>query len=362
MPLLKRRYLLGAIIAAVFLALVLLVWRLCNPPALYRMTILPPNTRVLRLNDRGQVLGQIDENGHLFLWDRADGMQDLGFSCPWNAMTNNAGQIVGTMRTDPNNDEAFLWEPDKGVTMLGTLGGKISHAYAMNNRGQVVGVSLDANDCLHTFLWDKETGMKKLLIPDGSRCLPLSINDAGQVLVMAIKPPQTWPGSWYLLDSNGSKPVAPLPPDTWLQSMNANLCMVAIEGSRRSKPYLFFRNQHGELRRLFPFFAEFERATRLNDKNQIACTLQTNRPWESLRTRFFRRLRFFRWRPPSIERESYLWDPVRGRISLGRCLKGVDGFSVEDLNNNGCIIGMGNREDGSVCSVLLEPIPERWGK
>ncbi|MEN6337093.1 MAG: hypothetical protein ABFE01_22780, partial [Phycisphaerales bacterium] len=346
----------------------LLVWRLYTPPALYRMTILPSLdgrcTHAFHLNDKGQVIGIVyDANGHTrsFLWDRTHGMQDLGFD-GLGCMINNAGQIAGTMRTDPNNDEAFLWEPGKDRTMLGTLGGKISRTYAMNNRGQIVGVSLDANDFLHTFLWDKTTGMKKLPIPDGIRCLPQSINDAGQILVMAIKQPLVLPGTWYLLDPNGSKPVTPLPSGMWLQSMNANSCMLATEGSGSPKPYLYLRNQRGELRRLFPFWGEFESATRLNDKNQIACSLLTNHLWEPLRIRFLQRLRFFRPRLPSFEKESYLWDPVRGRIPLDRYLEGIEGFIVEDLNNDGCIIGTGHREDGSPCSVLLEPIPERWGK
>lgn len=363
MPHPRKRHLLVMIVLVAVSAAGFIGWSLCGRPPLYRMTILPSLdgrcTHAYRLNDRGQVIGVVyDANGHTrsFLWDRTHGVQDLGFANTWNLMINNAGQIAGTMRTDPNSDEAFLWEPDKGRTMLGTLGGRISRGYAMNNRGQIVGVSLDANDFLHGFLWSKETGMKKLPIPDGIRCIPQSIDDSGQILVMAIKQPLVLPGPWFLLDPNGSKPVTPLPPDTWLHGMNANSCMIATEGSRSSKPHLFLRNRHGELKPLFPYRGEFEITTHLNDKNQIACSLLTNRLWESLRIRFFRR------HLPSFEKRSYLWDPVRGRIPLDRYLKGIDGFLVEDLNNKGCIIGRGNREDGSVCSVLLEPIPERWGE
>jgi probable HAF family extracellular repeat protein len=354
-------------VAAVFLVLGLLAWRLYNPPALYRVTILPPHTRVLRLNDRGQVVGQVYENenghGHLFLRDRTHGMQDLGFA-GWCSTINNAGQIAGTMLTDPNTEEAFLWEPDKGVTMLGTLAGKRSHLSAMNNHEQIVGMSDTADGKLRAFLWDKKTGMKELPRPAGTQYIPESINDAGQILILAIKqtPSLSYDYSWFLLDPNGAKPVTPLPSGMWLQSMNANSCMLATEGSGSAKPYLYLRNQRGELRRLFPFCGEFESATRLNDKNQIACSLLTHRLWEPLRTRFFRRRRFFQRRLPSFERESYLWDPVRGRIPLDRYLKGIEEFDVADLNNNGCIVGTGNREDGSSCSVLLEPIPERWGK
>lgn len=153
MPLLKKRYLPAAIIAAVFLALCLAAWRLHNPPVLYRMTLLPPHTRAWKLNDHGQAVGCVYENGHtrLFLWDRTQGVQDLGFA-GWDCTINNAGQIAGTMATDPNSPRskrAFLWECGEGKTMLGTLGGGISLVLAMNNRGQIVGISDTADGSPH---------------------------------------------------------------------------------------------------------------------------------------------------------------------------------------------------------------------
>ncbi|MEN6424717.1 MAG: hypothetical protein ABFE13_05105 [Phycisphaerales bacterium] len=356
----RRRLILAAVSVAAFL-----VWRLCWSPALYRMTILPSlgglNTHVGRLNDNGQVIGLVYDKGgrtRHFLWDRSDGIQDLGFANAWNVTINNAGQITGTMRTDPNSEEAFLWEPGKGRTMLGTLGGKRSIAYAMNNRGQIIGVSLDANDFLHAFLWDKQTGMKRLPVPDGIRCIPYSINDAGQILVMAIKQPLVIPGPWFLLDPNGSEPVDSLPPDMWLLSMNAGSCIIAIQHSGSPKSYLLFRDEQGVWRRLFHMHEVF--TPQLNDSNQVAYTERVYNRWDSLQSWLPRWL--VRPRLPSHQTRSYLWDPVRGRVPLNRYLKGMERFYVEDLNNNGCIVGSATTEDGNPCSVLLEPIPERWGK
>jgi probable HAF family extracellular repeat protein len=358
--LLKRRSLQAAI-AAAFLVLAFLVWRPYNPPTLYRMTILPPHTHAWRLNDHGQVVGDLYENGHthLFLWDRTHGVQDLGFPA-MGCTINNAGQIAGTMRTDPNSDEAFLWEPAKSMTMLGTLGGKISRAFAMNNHGQIAGVSLDANDLLRTFLWDKETGMKELASPVGIRCIPHNISDAGQVLVKTVKrtASQDYEYSWLLLDPNGSKPLDPMPPDTLLFAINANSCMVAIEKPGYPTSHLLFRDGQKSWKRLSGLHSEV--TPRLNDRNQIAYTEHVYSRWEPLRDRLPRWL--VRPRTPAFEAESYLWDPVRGRIPLNRYLKGIEGFHVWDLNNNGCIVGTGEAEDGNPCSVLLEPIPERWSK
>jgi probable HAF family extracellular repeat protein len=364
MPLLKRRYLPAAIIAAVFLALGLPAWRLYNPPALYRITILPSlggvNTIAERLNDHGQVVGRIYDHGYdrPFLWDRTHGIQDLGFPGV-GLRINNAGQIAGTMRTDAGIPQAFLWEPGEGVTMLGTLGGKASSGNAINNRGQIVGESTSADGSSHAFLWERETGMTELNAPDGSRYVPRNITDAGQILVMQIKPSQVQPPPWFLLDPNGPMPLGALPQDTWPHSVNAHSCMGGIEFSRRSGAYLHLRDEHGTWKRLFPMNNEGE-ATRLNDRNQIAYTELARDRWKPLRGRLPRWL--VRPRRSFYPMESYLWDPVRGRIPLDRYLKGITGFLVADLNNNGCIVGTGNREDGSRCSVLLEPIPERWGK
>jgi probable HAF family extracellular repeat protein len=162
----RRPTLLIILSLAVFTAVGVLVWRLHKPPALYRITILPAHLLAERLNDQGQVVGLVYENGGTrpFLWDRTHGIQDLGFvgGCPRGLWINNAGQIAGTMPTDPNCSEAFLWEPGKGVTMLGTLGGRRSYVNAMNNRGQIAGMSYAADGSPRPFLWDKETGMEEL--------------------------------------------------------------------------------------------------------------------------------------------------------------------------------------------------------
>jgi hypothetical protein len=349
------------IAVAVILAAGLVGWRLCRPPALYRVTILPSlggwHIEAHSLNDHGQVAGveYVGRNQHLFLWERMHGIQDLGPVTENPLTINNAGQISGTMPADSNSLKAFLWEPGKGRTLLGTLGGRTSTAMAMNNRGQIIGLSPDSAGLIRAFCWDKETGMRELTAPDGSRCDPVSINDAGQILVMALQKPLVLPGPWFLLDPNGPKSLNPIPPDTWLSSINAGSCMVGIERSAGVLTRLLIRNKQGTWRRLFPMNSHGD-VTRLNDKNQIAYTEFTDSRWKDLLERFFHRP-FQR-----SDAESYLWDPVRGRIPLNRYVRGVKQFIVQDLNNEGCIVGTADLEDGTMRPVLLEPIPERWGK
>src|SRR5690242_4976573 len=64
---------------------------------------------------------------------------------------NNAGQVVGTMAIDTNNEPlAFIWTPATGMQLLGPTD---SGANGINEAGQVVGdgsVSFSAHDA---FLW-----------------------------------------------------------------------------------------------------------------------------------------------------------------------------------------------------------------
>ncbi|MBN1359450.1 MAG: hypothetical protein JW993_02610 [Sedimentisphaerales bacterium] len=356
----RRRHLLGVMTVTASLAAGLIVWRLCCPPPLYRVTILPSlggwDTRAYSLNDRGQIAGveQIAlEEEHLFLWDRENGIRDLGPATGNPITINNAGQISGTMLADANQVEAFLWRPGKGRTRLGTFGDKGSTAFAMNNHGQVIGMS--SNPDGSAFLWDKATGMTQLHTPDGPRCQAVSINDAGQVLAMSILQP-LGASRWFLLDPNGPISLNATAATVSALSVNGNSCVAGIENPGGPKPYLLFWDKGRSWKRLFPIGVHSP-VTRLNDRNQIAYTEFRADPWEEVRDRFSA--------PPHSSGEytvSYLWDPVRGRIGLDRYLHGVDRFLVKDLNNKGCIIGTGETKDGRTRSILLEPIPKRWGK
>jgi len=248
---------------------------------------------------------------------------------------------------EPNYKEAFLWEPGKGKTMLGTLGGKTSVTLGMNNRGQIIGVSSLASGGLCAFLWDKAAGMKELSAPEGNGFWPTSISDAGQILV-------TYPDRQSLFDPNGPISLKTLPPKTWLHTMNRRFCMAGIEKPIGPTWYLVLWDERKTLRRLVP--ANNEHATRLNDKNQIAYTEFRRNRRKELEDRYIRR------RFDLDETVSYLWDPARRRVPLNRYVCDMERFHVMDLNNNGCIIGQGEMKDGSTRSVLLEPIPGRWGR
>jgi hypothetical protein len=338
-----------AIIAAVF------AWVLAKPP-LYRVTILPSRAGwsigAGALKDLGQVVC-FATNGpevHLLIWDHKNGMQDLGLFSRSHLIrglvVGNDGRIAGAVQ-DPNGWQAFLWEPGKGRTMLGTLGGQ-TYARAMNNRGQILGVC-NTGGAGYAFLWDKTAGMKKLFAYNEG-AYPDSINDAGQVIVVSIR-------QWFLLDPNEGKTSLGEVPGKWKpHSVNNSSCVAAIDESDDRVSRLMLLRGQAKPQYMASINGKVGNATvtRLNDRNQIAWT-ECRDPgwWQNWKERLFRE-------SPVADNRSYLWDPIRGLVPLGRYTRDMKWFGVKDLNNDGSILGDAGMKDGIVRPVLLEPIPERW--
>jgi len=145
-----------------------------------------------------------------FLWDRQDGMQDLG---TLNGSTdaqayyiNERGQVVGDSYISsasgacgyPLATNSFLWEKGKGMKSLGSLGGTCSAAFDLNNQGQVVGQSSLTGDLSYrAFLWDKQEGMQDLGGSLGGCCMAaLAINDHGEAVGNAFTPTGSHAALW----------------------------------------------------------------------------------------------------------------------------------------------------------------------
>jgi len=146
------------------------------------------------INDIGQVVGESFPEpynlGRAFLWNSADGMQDLatlGGSGASAHSINNSGAVAGTSRL-PNSDrlEPFIWTKSEGMRWLGSLGGQGDYNVArdLNNSNEVVGTSSAADGSNDAFVWSEKTGMLdigKLSPADASSC-GTGINDLGQVV------------------------------------------------------------------------------------------------------------------------------------------------------------------------------------
>lgn len=134
------------------------------------------------VNNHGQVVGLFSNTvpdpyslfglgyqGRAFSWE--DGvMQDLGTlgggTDAWPQFVNEKGQVVGWSYSSsaPNTScrflvplaiGSFIWEKDKGMTDLGTLGGTCTLATGLNNQGTVVGNYIDDNQIEHGFVWKR---------------------------------------------------------------------------------------------------------------------------------------------------------------------------------------------------------------
>ena len=146
------------------------------------------------MNNRGQVVGfsteVTDQNSHAFLWDKEEGLKDLGFlpggtygNATW---INDAGEVVGGSDSS-DGFHAYFWK--KGVmTDLGNLPGDCaSQATSINSQGQIVGNgSVDCTNEAHALLFENGGAPRDLntLVAPGSGVTflnPFNINDRGEI-------------------------------------------------------------------------------------------------------------------------------------------------------------------------------------
>ncbi len=156
---------------------------------LYEVTILATfegaNVLPLAINDNGQIAGFLDfQNGtnHLFIWDKVNGIRDLG-AVDGRVFLNNAGQIASNFQDPNGNTCAFLWDPNAGRTILPALGGNYSSAYGINDYGQVAGSAKTPGGITHAFVWDDVNGIYDLTPSSDKNTKSFSINDTGQVII-----------------------------------------------------------------------------------------------------------------------------------------------------------------------------------
>lgn len=362
----KTRYqLITAALAAMLLIAVLLTFLLREGQDLYRVTVLPSLggklTVPTALNDQGTVVGWAaagDGEHRLFLWNREQGMQDLGSACQsfsgfvWKSSPdiNNEGQIAATIMGPDMSRQAALRDPHGAVRVLGTLGGHESIAWALNNLGQVVGSARTAETAWHAFVWDRASGMRDLGTLGGKESRALDIDDTGCVLGLAdTRTSRLSPCLWNQMDTTASA----LPSGSH-GDLNDRGDLFGQLSSGPGKWFLVAWRRHTRVERLFAVGDGTAADVRCNDANQVAY-MQVHSTWlKRVNARYF-----------PLRVGSYLWDPRRGRIALDRYVprEEDESFFPVDLNDKGAIAGVvHNRDYTRIRGILLEPIPERWGK
>jgi probable HAF family extracellular repeat protein len=145
------------------------------------------NSMALGINNSGQVVGW--SGSRAFLWDKANGMQDLlgplGIQDSAATAINDAGQIVGEA-----NGQAFFYDQGK-LTHLGWLDDMfpLSIASSLNDAGVVVGSApVRGHVSYHGFVYADGvlTDLNELVPPSGLTIREANaINNAGQIVGIA---------------------------------------------------------------------------------------------------------------------------------------------------------------------------------
>jgi probable HAF family extracellular repeat protein len=116
------------------------------------------------INKEGRVVGYTATSGQTtdtraFIWDRADGMRDigtLGGQYSRAQSINDIGMVTGSAQlgTGFGTFHAFVWDEAGGMRDLGTIGGDVSDGRAINEKGHVTGSStVDDFNRRHAFLY-----------------------------------------------------------------------------------------------------------------------------------------------------------------------------------------------------------------
>jgi uncharacterized membrane protein len=136
-----------------------------------------------------------------FVWDATNGMQDIG-TLPGGTdamagVINDAGEVLGwsyinsvASSSCPGiggpvlTTHSFLWDKKNGMKDLGSLGGTCTLGYEFNNRGQVIGASALSGDAVnHPFVWESGSGITDLLgASDGDFGNAISVNKNGVIV------------------------------------------------------------------------------------------------------------------------------------------------------------------------------------
>lgn len=323
---------------------------------LYKVTILPTLggdfTWPQSINDKGQVAGcskTASGKSHLFLWDKENGMQDIGPVLRGNISINNTCQIAANF-TDPNgNHRSFIYDPNIGRTILPTFGGKRSYAYSINDNRQVVGNAETSSGEDHAFIWDAINGIQDLTPKNSKHAIALSINNKSQITVVSINP-----GIFGLLVTiNKEKTISYISiPKGFEKTINNNGYIVGhVPNEKRKFDFALWHQDFGQ-RTLFQFDPDSS-SYNINDHNQIIISEGQKR---------FGFLNNILKPPPN---KNYLIDPNLGMISLdGYVPVGRhENLVLTDINNDGCIIGaIQSTEDSKSVGVLFEPIPEKMAQ
>jgi hypothetical protein len=152
-------------------------------PTSYCAYDLGPNLIVESINNRNQIAGTaiLGDLTQAFVWDWEQGVRLLGV-LPGAAISagndiNDLGQLVGYSGGGALLQQAIVWDQQNGLRAIATLGGESSNALRINSVGDIMGVAFTASGAGEHMFFRSQAG-DVVDLGDG---IPFDMNDAGQV-------------------------------------------------------------------------------------------------------------------------------------------------------------------------------------
>lgn len=150
-----------------------------------------------RINDSGQIVYQSrieSETGettaiHGFLWDSTTSSLDLGRTSGWGMSINNRGQVIGARPPQHHSNHmenlVFVWDATNGHSVVKLEDGYSRKSLDINDAGEVLGMLRTEAGKEEIFIHSPPLGAKVLDPPvsDVVRQQPTRINNQGQALV-----------------------------------------------------------------------------------------------------------------------------------------------------------------------------------
>lgn len=119
-------------------------------------------------------------------------LPSLGGKLTTAHLVNDRRQIVGVSEDATGKLQYFFWERDKGMQPLDLGPGLAARDLHLNDLGQITGSHWDPNAGSRAFLWDPTTGKHFLGTPDGTESFASDLNNHGQVVGSAESTAFVW--------------------------------------------------------------------------------------------------------------------------------------------------------------------------
>jgi len=344
----------------------------------YKVTALDPPqgytaSRAMGINNYGEVVGRFynidSETGdavdrRAFIWDSTNGAFLLpslsGETSAW--AVNNNGFVSGFSYDSNGKQRAVLWDVDGGtVTDIGALrnslsiAGDESTAYGLNDYQEVVGSADIPNDAgdftpFHAFYYNPTDGIYDLgtLTTDwptwaNGYSIAYQINNHGQTVGIAHD--ANWNFLPFIDDKEKGRQSLPKDPNysdgEWYAVVISDRGLIGghvLTGENRSIPFYWPDESSAPVKITMPEGFPYGEIYGINRSGQMVGLM-----WNSDQ-------------PGAVER-AFLFDRKTGVKDLNALLPDESGwelFFARDINNNGQIVGYGEK-NGQKRGFLLNP-------